>query len=263
MKKILLIIIISLGLSSCGGKNEYKLKDKITETPTVEIGIPKWKTDITELVPYLKNFDIPEKSEYETKAEYEKKIDSIKNSVEYNEMLTDTFAMVVNDLSIGTGYDAETKTFFFSPYSISCISVQKEEDLCTFNESYANEETVEVTKLVYSFYSFNIKNVFFKQSKNNRLNYVYSFSCKVDLAKKEKEFIYKIYYSLSDFNVKLSQKYGETARSSSISTRRPEYTLNVNIYKIEVILDDNIIFTMTKDNQKEVQSILLPKISYN
>lgn len=255
MKKVLLVLAVSLGLLSCGGKNEYKLTD--TSTTKVDGKEPewKWKTDIKKLVSHIEYFDIPEKSIYETKAEYEKKIDSIKNSMEYKKMLTDTFDMVVNNLTFTTGYDVETKTFFFLPSLI-----RNYDDL---GVHYYKEGTK-----MNSFYVFNVKNKFFKESKNSEYNKLYSFPCEVDIAKKENFFKYEIYFSLADLNVKFEERTKKETITlpKDLPERQRIITLNVAIHKIEVILDNNIIFTITKDTQNTQKKLVerwisLPKTS--
>jgi len=257
MKKVLLILVVCLGLFSCGKKNDYKLTDKITETPTKEISEkePTWKTDFKELFSHLIFFQLPEKSKYETKAEYEKTIDRIKNSVEYKEMLSDTFAMVLN-LCLQRGYDAETKTFFISPSGY----IPEEEPYEYFYEkTTSNGYSYKVKGQDYTFYELDVKNGFFKKNKNDKYNNVCHFPCEADVAKREDEFKYKVYFTLSDCNVLSSER--EERRSDIRIIIKSSY-INVNIHKIEIILGDKIIFTITKENQKVEQNILLPEMSF-
>ncbi|MBP1629281.1 MAG: hypothetical protein H6Q15_174 [Bacteroidetes bacterium] len=261
MKKVLLVLVIILVLFSCG-KNENKLTDadlkKISENEL------KWNNDITKLVPYLEeSYQIPEKSEYETKAEYEKKIDSITNSINYKKMQTDTFAIVFKNLSIETGYDAETNFIFFLPklgyYGLEVHSESGDGE--TYQGSNAFGTDVTVIEKYHLNYIFRVKNRFFKDAKSNKLLNIYSFKCTADLAQKREKFRYKVFFTLSDFIIE-KEKYYEKA---TISSPREEifltYILNTNIHKIDVMIDNDIIFTFTKENQKEVNSELLPKMT--
>lgn len=200
----------------------YSIAYPITYIPTtIKDGKRNWKEEeFEDFFDQVRELRLPKKSKYETIAEYKTKIDSIKNSTLYKEILKDTFVFRLEIISLVDifcirKYDAEKKIYTLQVPSAFIKPFQQ-------NDNYRK---------------FYIENGFLKDRyTNGKKNYinVCVFPLIADIAKKEENFDFKIYFCLS---------------ISNMDARIPDDfdLINIKMQKIELMNNKDIIFTITKD----------------
>lgn len=200
----------------------YPITYPITYIPTtIKNGKRNWKEEeFEDFFDQVRELRLPKKSKYETTAEYKTKIDSIKNSTLYKEISKDTFVFRLEIIAVVgfpyvRNYDAENKVYTLQAPSAFITPFQQ------------NDNKVQ----------FYVENNFLRNRyTNGKKHYidVCVFPLIADIAKKEENFDFKIYFCLdiSNLDTRISDDFD---------------LINIKMQKIELMNNEDIIFTMTKD----------------
>lgn len=267
MKKILFILIVGLLLiptqNILAQKNNNAQKKPAVKKTKI---IPEWRTNFELfIIEVEKNGEKLNKSEYETNAEFEKRITDRANTPEYQSLLTDTFSFFLEPLFIDK-YNAENKTLsltmegnpikhsrFSNRYNHGCTAWELEDfsPICVFfNKSYTKKykasnafgAEIEVTQNIYdACYLYSNKDFIDTKA-------TYTFPCEIDIAKNSTNFKYKFYFTLSKMVYSYCFSCGlEPTFDEPIQDCIRRKSIDVNIQKIEIIYNKNIIYTINSN----------------